>query len=104
MDLDQAAAAAVGIDAASDAIKRRAQGIGDLPQMVQSHRLLVIDPFQRHAAGIGPEHMLAQVVHGTPLPVGPLLAEACPYMSERHRKCNVLVMTEPDRWTHRLQR
>ena len=41
-------------------VQAAAEGIGDLPEAVQAHRLLVVDPFERHAGRVGAQHLLRQ--------------------------------------------
>jgi hypothetical protein len=41
-------------------VQPAAERVRDLAQAMQAHRLLVIDPFQRHAGGVRAQHLLRQ--------------------------------------------
>jgi len=64
IDRDPGAKPAVGIDPAMELVQDRPEGIGDLAEYQIPGRILVTDPFQRHAGNIGSEYLLIQVVHG----------------------------------------
>src|SRR5690606_39000083 len=61
IDLDGTLQAGRGVDAAEDPEERHAAAVGDLAEVVQAHRVPVVDPFQGHARDVGPQDLLRRI-------------------------------------------
>jgi hypothetical protein len=59
-DLDDRALAAAGVGAAAQAKQHRAAGVRHLAHVVETDRLAVVDPLERHAGDVGAQHLLRQ--------------------------------------------
>lgn len=66
MDDQNALAAREGADAAMQPEEWVAAGVEYLFEVVEMGGLLIIEPFQRQAAGRGPQHMLREWIHDPP--------------------------------------
>jgi len=60
VDLEHRAFTRHGVGAPIQLEDRRAAGVGDLLLVIESRRLAVVDPFERHAGDIGAQHRLVQ--------------------------------------------
>jgi len=58
--LEYGAPPGAGIHAAVELVEQRSAGVCDLFLMIESRRLAVIDPLQRHSRDIGAQHELRQ--------------------------------------------
>jgi hypothetical protein len=81
VDLHHALTTRFRIRAAVYAIEQHTAGVCHLTQVVEPYRLLVINPFQRHAGRICAQYLLIQLEHrvtlGEPVGPGPTLSGTC---------------------------
>jgi hypothetical protein len=68
--INPALAPGQGTNSAMHTVQQAAAAVRYLIKVIQAHRLLVIDPFQRHAGRISTQDLLMQVVHALPPKTG----------------------------------
>jgi hypothetical protein len=70
IDINPALAPGYGANSAVHTIQQAATTVGHLIKVIQTHRVLVIDPFQWHSGRISTQDLLMQVVHVLPPKTG----------------------------------
>jgi len=76
IDVDVTAPASQGTDPAVHPVQAHSAAVGHLPEVVQPHRFLVIDPLQGHTRYIGAKDLMVQIVHpDLPIAELPLLSQ-----------------------------